>query len=211
MKVFSERLDRFGIPLFEGEEEPKKKKISFLPEHLVMVDCEFSGVLPERDDLLQIAMLKLRLVNNQYEVFDEPLEIFLHSNKKPSCEFHRKFLKDVFRKANESYLEPEDAKQLIHDWLGKLKGVVTPAGDCVPLDLAFLYAKGCIDRGDIVDDKPVPGTFHYEVFDANSIKAIARQKMGKKEEIKMEPGEHNAVVDCVNQTKELNYFLEVLL
>lgn len=207
--IFSESVDKFGIPLTE-------EKKDFLPLHLIMLDLEMSGVIPERDDILQIAMIRLDLSKEdgvfQYKSVGEPLEIFLHSDKKPKGSFHEKYLKDIFAKANESTATPDEAKKMIEDWLGDLKGVVTPCGDAVHTDMSFLYAKGCIDRGDIVDDKQVPGTFHFEMFDLNSLKSVAREKNGSKENgLDLEDGIHNALVDCRNQTKELNWDLKVLL
>lgn len=188
----------------------------FLPKSLVMVDLEMTGVIPERDDVLQVAMLKLELQHMDprdygYLVKGEPLELFIHSDKKPSNDFHREFLVDIFDKANNSDLSAEEAKTNIHDWLGDLKGLATPCGDAVHNDLMFLYAKGLIDRGDIVNNKSVPGSFHYEVFDLNGLKCLSRQANNGREELELEDGIHNAMVDCRNQLKELNWYLKILL
>lgn len=101
---------------------------SFLPEYLVMVDCEMTGVIPERDSLLQVAMLKLKLDNNRYVVDGEPLNEFLQYGGKPSNEFHRTYLTHIFEKCNESSLSASELKQKIHEWLGNLKGKVMPVG-----------------------------------------------------------------------------------
>ena len=189
---------------------------SFLPEDLLMLDCEMTGVVPDRDQLLQIAMVKLKLQGNQYVEQGEPLVLYLKHEGHPQNDFHKQYLTHIFEKCNESDLTPEQAKEKIHDWLGDLKGKVTPAGDAVHTDINFLNHHGCINGSDIGDDGPIPGTFHYELFDANPIKAIARQKAGKKEDKKElagfdEEGIHDALVDCHNQTKELNHYLEILI
>ena len=80
----------------------------------------------------------------------------------------------------------------------------------------FLKEKGCIDESDIGDSGPIPGTFHYEYFDMNAPKALSRFKEGKKEDKKSmsgfdEENIHDALVDCRNQTLELNYVLRNLL
>ncbi len=199
--LLEEAVDEFGIP------ESGK---SFLPEKVVMLDCEMVGVVPERDDLLQIAMLKLVLKGGQYEESGEPLNLFLHSDQKPSNQFHKEHLMHVFDACNKSDITPDQAKKQIHEWLGDWKGKVQPCGDCVPTDMSFLYAKGCADRPDINDSGQVPGTFHYEFFDLNAVKAIARTKVGKKFEHDELPA-HDALNDCKNQLVELNHYLEVLL
>lgn len=188
----------------------------FLPEKLVMVDCEMDGVVSTRDNLLQVGAIKLSLnkAEKRYEQEGDAFLAYLHSDSKPTKGFHRKFLLDVFKKCNESDLKPEQFKEDFHGWLGDWKGEATPVGDCVPTDIAFLLAKGCIDPCDYDDDdKPVKGTFHYEFFDLNSVKAIARQKAGEKFKIDGEntEGIHDALVDCENQTLELNQYLKILL
>ncbi len=209
VKNLTERVDGFGMPLFEGQKLKEAEVKSFLPEKLVMIDLEMTGVVPERDDIIQIAATKLVLQELQYVEEGEPFEIFPHTNLEPSNPFHLKFLVDIFKKANESEFDIVDARNLFADWLGNWKGTI-PTGDCIQQDMMFLYANGVIDRGDIVDEKPVSGTLHYECFDINPLKCIARQKLGKKEKLDLASGIHNAMVDCRNQTIELNYYLSVL-
>lgn len=204
----------------ESSGKPMKVKAaaseSFLPPELVMVDCEMTGVKPHRDALLQIAMTKLKLQGIQYVEYDEPLVLYLHYEGAPQNEFQKEHLSEIIEMCNKSQLNADQAKVKIDAWLGELKGKVTPAGDCVPTDIRFLIEKGAIEENDIDDNGQIPGTFHYEYFDANGIKAIARTKAGKKEDKAGLPGfdqenEHDALVDCRNQTIELNYYLNILL
>jgi oligoribonuclease (3'-5' exoribonuclease) len=211
MKRLIEKVDGYGMPFMEGYKPIKEAKESFLPDRLVMVDLEMTGVVPERDEIIQIAMVKLKLEGIQYVEDGEPFEVFPHTTAQPSNGFHEKFLKEIFKKANESTTEIADCGPLIEDWLGDWKGKVMPTGDCVPQDMMFLYANGILTRGDIVDEKPVSGTFHYEFFEIEPLKATSRQKTGKKEALDLDKGIHNAMVDCRNQTKELNHYLSVLL
>ena len=189
---------------------------SFLPARLIELDCEMTGVVPTRDKLLQVAMLKLELDGHQYREVGEPLVLYLQHDGQPQNDFHRKYLSHIFEKCNQSTLQAPEAKQQIHQWLGDWKGTVTPTGDCVMTDLNFLTSAGCIDTGDIGDQGQIPGTFHFESFDANPIKALARHKAGRKEDKKElagfdEEGIHDALVDCHNQLKELNHYLGILL
>jgi oligoribonuclease (3'-5' exoribonuclease) len=189
---------------------------NFLPEYLVMVDAEMTGVVPKRDKLLQVAMVKLKLQGNQYVEYDRPLVLYFQHEGEPQNDFQNEHLSHIFERCNEATLQPGEAKEAICQWLGELKGKVTPCGDCVPTDIHFLKEKGCIDEPDIGDDGPIPGTFHYEYFDMNGIKALARHKAGKKEDVKEmagydEENVHDALVDCRNQTIEFNHHLKTLL
>lgn len=187
--------------------------MSFLPEHLIMVDCEMCGTWPKRDPLLQVAMLKLKLQNGQYLVNRDHLNAFLHFPGQPQTEFHHKYLTHVFKACNASKLTPHQLQDQIHEWLGPLKGIATPVGDCVSTDIDFLLTNSCIVRPDISKDGvPILGTFHYETFDLNPIKCIVREKLGMKvKPNKIIEGGHDALVDCYNQTLELNLFLRHLL
>lgn len=194
---------------------PRAGTESFLPDRLVMLDCEMTGLDPRKDDLIQVAALKLRLQNFQY--VPEPnvphFNLFIHTTRQPESEFARKHMTDVYRRANNSLYDYISGGRMLAQWLGSWRSKVSPAGDCVPTDVLFMWEKGMIELSRYDGDTPVPGTFHYEYFDMNPIKALARQKMGCKfdKELPKLPGEHDALVDCLNQAAELNAFIAVLL
>src|ERR1035437_9300348 len=150
---------------------------SFLPTRLIMLDCEMSGLDPKVDDLLQVAALKLELQGDRYVALDEFNE-FLRSDAQPTSDFAREHMTEVYRQANESPLSAEDLRLQFQMWLedGGWLGDVSPCGDCVPTDVLFLYEKGVISLSHFEGDTPVPGTFHFEYFDMNSIKMVARHK-----------------------------------
>jgi len=191
----------------------EKNKTSFLPDKLVMLDGEFTGVDETRYLPLQFAFCKLELQNERYVEVGEPLVLYFKHDGRPENGFQKKFLTHIFDLCNKSDLTPAQGKELLHEWLGDWKGVVQPCGDCVPTDVAFLKHHGIMDRNDIVDDEQVPGTFHYEFYDLNAPKSLARHKKGEKYTVADldEENIHDALVDCRNQTKELNSYLEVLL
>lgn len=186
---------------------------SFLPARLVMVDCEMTGLDPAVDDVIQLSCLKLELEGIQYKAVDE-FNIYIHTDKQPESDFAKKYLIDIYRKANSSTITYPDAKELLHGWLSdEWLNQASPTGDCVPTDILFLYVKGVINLGRYEGDTPVPGTFHYEYFEANPLKLLARTKAGFKfdKQLPRIPGDHDAMVDCKNQLTELNGIIEVLL
>ncbi len=185
----------------------------FLPSRLVMIDCEMTGLNYERDDVIQIAALKLVREGLEYQIADDPFNIFIHTDLEPTSDFARQYMADIYRQANESQNSYEDARALLDTWLGDWRGKVSPTGDCVPTDIAFLRWKNVIDTSYYDGDTPVDGTFFYEYWDANPIKAIARARVGRKfdKDLPKDPGDHDALVDCRNQLRELNAFLWELL
>lgn len=186
----------------------------FLPQRLVMLDCEMTGLNVPVDDVIQIAALKLELQGGQYVQTSGPeFNIFLHTDKKPESEFARKNMGLIYEEANKSTINYVEARKLLHEWLGDWCGKVSPAGDCVPTDILFLFAKGVISLSHFDGDTPVEGSFHFEYWDMNAIKAIARQKAGTKFDRMLPriPGDHDALVDCKNQLTEMNGIIAMLL
>lgn len=186
---------------------------SFLPDQLVMIDCEMTGLNVAKDDVIQIAALKLRREGNAYIAHGAPFNVFLHTDLQPTSEFARTHMAEVYRKANEATTTYPEAADALKAWLGDWWSRVTPVGDCVPTDIMFLAAKGVITTSYYEQDTPIPGTFFYEYFDMNAIKLVARSKVGFKfdKELKMLPGAHDALIDCYNQLTELNAILGTLL
>ena len=188
---------------------------TFLPDRLVMLDCEMSGLDPKVDELLQIAAIKLELRDGQYRQLPmwPEFNLYIKTDLQPQNEFHRTHLADVYRKCNASTYTLMDAKPLLEQWMAHWLGKVSPCGDCVPTDVLFMYMKGVIGLSHFDGDTPVDGTFFYEYFDANSIKAVARQKAGRKfdRDVPRIPGDHDALVDCKNQLAEMNAIIGELM
>lgn len=195
------------------QDKPVLEQSSFLPQQLVMIDCEMTGLNIPKDDIIQVAALKLQLKGNQYMIVDEPFNQFIHTDKEPESEFARTHMTEIYRKAQESKLNYQDIATLLKVWLGDWAGKVSPTGDCVSTDIMFLASKGVITTSYYDGDTPVEGTFFYEQFDLNPLKAVARTVAGSKfdKQLKRLPGDHDALIDCKNQAMELNAFLGLLL
>lgn len=184
----------------------------FLPSQLIMIDLEMTGVNPDTDDVLQIAMLQLEL-DEKHKAYKatKSLNAFLKHKGSPTRDFDKKYLSHVYKRCNKSPLTPKAFKRTMHDWLGDLKGKVTPTGDCVPCDVEFLYRSGCADRNYFDEnDNSVEGSFHYEFFEINPLKIIAREILGEKDLVEKPHQEHDALGDCRNQLLELNKCLSIL-
>lgn len=195
----------------EAAKRLKSKSIPNIPQRLVMLDCEMTGLDPKADDLIQVAALKLELVGRVYAVVDQ-FNIFVHTDKQPDSDFARTHMTEVYKQANESTEDYTTVAQKFDSWLGDWRGLVSPCGDCVPTDVLFMYTKGIVKLAGYDGDVPRLGTFHYEFFEMNSLKLVARAKMGRKfdKDLPTIPGAHDALVDCKNQLTELNAILNVL-
>jgi len=189
----------------------------FLPERLVMIDCEMTGLDPRTDDLLQVAAIKLVWdpVGQGYAPL--PLwpifNLYIRTDKEPISAFALEHMREVYEKCRASTYTLADARPLLAQWMSGWANEVSPTGDCVSTDILFLWEKGVIDLSRFEGDTSIPGTFFYEQFDINPVKALARHRVGSKfdKALPLLPGAHDALVDCENQLLELNAFIKVLI
>jgi oligoribonuclease (3'-5' exoribonuclease) len=176
-----------------------------LPERIVMIDGEFNGLLPKVDDLLQVSMMKAIFDKErfQYLVHPDVLNIFIHSDAKPTKKFHKEHLAECFEKANKSKITLEEAAAMIDKFIGEWKGKAWPCGDCVTTDLGFLFEKGLITHNYYDEnDVEVKGTFDFRILEMKPLKVLAETFGWKKPKDILR--EHDARNDNFNQMGELN-------
>ncbi len=176
-----------------------------------MIDCEMSGLRVGVDELLQVSAVILRLDGIIYTE-ERHFDTYLHTKNRPVTDFDSKYLSDIYHKCNGSPDTPASVYKAFKEFIGTDTKLV-PCGDCVITDLEFLYNYGILDRNYYEGDTSVEGTLDYEIFDLNALKCLSRTKKGFKSDksLVLDSGIHNALVDCRNQTLELNHYLEVLL
>lgn len=182
-----------------------------LPLKIAMIDGEFTGVSPKRDDLLQVAILKcdLDLKSMTYKVVGKPLNIFLKTDVKPHRPFHTEHLLPCFEKCESEGLSKEDAQKAIDTYLGRAERR-WPCGDCVTTDLLFLFEKDMLVANDYDEnDTEILGNLDYRVLEMKSLKSLAKTKGWESPPDQLR--EHDALNDCFNQLFELNDCLTFLL
>jgi len=176
-----------------------------LPERIIMLDGEFSGLNPKTDDLLQFAMLKAVFDKEsfQYLVSRNTLNVFIHSDAQPTKNFHREHLAECFKQANASQIDHVQAKKLVDEYVGDWWGTAWPCGDCVTTDLAFAFEKGLFVNNTYDDnDVEQKGTLDYRIFEMKPLKVLAQTFGWEKPKDVLR--EHDARNDCFNQMSELN-------
>jgi oligoribonuclease (3'-5' exoribonuclease) len=179
-----------------------------LPDRIIMIDGEFSGLNPKKDDLLQFAMLKAVFDKEsfQYLVSRNTLNIFIHSGAQPTKTFHREHLAECFKQANASKTDLVQAKKLVDEYVGDWWGTAWPCGDCVTTDLAFAYEKGLfVNNTYDENDVEQKGTLDYRIFEMKPLKVLAQTFGWEKPQDVLR--EHDALNDCFNQMVELNHCL----
>lgn len=182
-----------------------------IPEKIIMLDGEFDGVIPERDELLELSMIKCIFdkEEKQYKVGKKYLELYIKTDAQPTRDFHREHLKECFERCNKSETTMEDARIAIEEFIGDWYGQAWPAGDCVTTDIGFLRQnKLLVDNDYDEDDNEVKGTVDFRIMEIAPLKRIAKCLGWKKPETNL--AEHRSLNDCYNQLGELNSILKFI-
>jgi oligoribonuclease len=172
-----------------------------ISENLVWIDCEMTGLNPEVDCLVEIAVV---ITNSELEILDEGLDLVI----KPTAEGLAN-MNDFVREMHTSSglinefdhgLSVEDAEQAVLEYVKRFvpEARTAPlAGNTIGTDRMFL-------------NRYMPaldGHLHYRNIDVSSIKELSRRwyprvyfNMPKKD------GGHRALADIKESIKELQYY-----
>jgi oligoribonuclease len=172
-----------------------------ISENLVWIDCEMTGLNPEVDCLVEIAVV---ITNSELEVLDDGIDIII----KPTAEGlanMNDFVRDMHTTSGlinefENGLSLEEAEQIVLDYVKRFvpEARTAPlAGNTIGTDRMFL-------------NRYMPNLdnhLHYRNIDVSSIKELSRRwyprvyfNMPKKD------GGHRALADIKESIKELQYY-----
>jgi oligoribonuclease len=172
-----------------------------ISENLVWIDCEMTGLNPEVDCLVEIAVV---ITNSELEILDEGLDLVI----KPTAEGLAN-MNDFVREMHTSSglinefdhgLSVEDAEQAVLEYVKRFvpEARTAPlAGNTIGTDRMFL-------------NRYMPeldSHLHYRNIDVSSVKELSRRwyprvyfNMPKKD------GGHRALADIKESIKELQYY-----
>jgi oligoribonuclease len=172
-----------------------------ISENLVWIDCEMTGLNPEVDCLVEIAVV---ITNSELEVLDDGIDIII----KPTAEGlanMNDFVREMHTTSGlidefENGLSLEEAEQIVLDYVKRFvpEARTAPlAGNTIGTDRMFL-------------NRYMPNLdnhLHYRNIDVSSIKELSRRwyprvyfNMPKKD------GGHRALADIKESIKELQYY-----
>jgi oligoribonuclease len=172
-----------------------------ISENLVWIDCEMTGLNPEVDCLVEIAVV---ITNSELEILDEGLDLVI----KPTAEGLAN-MNDFVREMHTSSglinefdhgLSLEDAEQAVLEYVKRFvpEARTAPlAGNTIGTDRMFLN----------LYMPALDSHLHYRNIDVSSIKELSRRwyprvyfNMPKKD------GGHRALADIKESIKELQYY-----
>jgi oligoribonuclease len=172
-----------------------------ISENLVWIDCEMTGLNPEVDCLVEIAVV---ITNSELEILDDGLDIVI----KPSAEGlanMNDFVREMHTSSGlihefDSGVALEDAQQIVLEYIKRFvpEARTAPlAGNTIGTDRMFL-------------NRYMPeldSHLHYRNIDVSSVKELSRRwyprvyfNMPKKD------GGHRALADIKESIKELQYY-----
>jgi oligoribonuclease len=177
-----------------------------ISENLVWIDCEMTGLNPESDCLVEVAVV---ITNSELEILDEGFDVVIKP-REDSWANMNDFVRNMHTESGlihevENGLELADAEHLILEYIKRFvpNAKEAPlAGNTIGTDRMFL-------------NRYMPELdqhLHYRNIDVSSIKELARRwyprvyfQMPKK------GGDHRALADILESIQELRYYRETVM
>jgi len=170
-------------------------------DKLVWVDCEMTGLDPQSDELVEVAVV---ITDYSLSVLDPGLQIVI----KPSAgalERMGDFVREMHTSSGlldelDSGVSLPEAEKTILDYISRFvpeAGVAPLAGNTIGTDRVFLHK----------DLPAVHAHLHYRNIDVSTIKELARRWFPKSYFQSPEKnGGHRALADIMESIRELQYY-----
>ena len=187
-----------GGPLYFGN-------VIDISEHLVWIDCEMTGLNPEADCLVEIAVV---ITNSDLELVDEGIDIVIKPRPESLANMND-FVREMHTTSGlieefETGLSLEDAEAQVLEYIKQYipEARQAPlAGNSIGTDRMFL-------------NRYMPSLdqhLHYRNIDVSSIKELARRWYPRVYfNIPKKDGGHRALADIKESIQELRYYRETV-
>ena len=177
-----------------------------ISENLVWIDCEMTGLNPEADCLVEVAVV---ITNSELEILDAGLDVVIKP-RADSWANMNDFVRNMHTESGlinevETGLDLAEAEQVILDYIKRFvpNAKEAPlAGNTIGTDRMFI-------------NKYMPNLdqhLHYRNIDVSSIKELTRRwyprvyfQMPKKD------GGHRALADILESIQELQYYRQTVM
>ena len=177
-----------------------------ISENLVWIDCEMTGLNPESDCLVEVAVV---ITNSELEILDAGLDVVIKPRPDSWAKMND-FVRNMHTESGlinevENGLELADAEQIILEYIKRFvpNAKEAPlAGNTIGTDRMFI-------------NKYMPTLdqhLHYRNIDVSSIKELTRRwyprvyfQMPKKD------GGHRALADILESIQELRYYRQTVM
>lgn len=200
------------------------------PDRRFMVDIETTGVDPETDVVLEIAIVEMTRMPGRLWTSGRVFRTLVHSDRTPGNNFARRFMREVYAAANAT--PPRDVAEIRAEIVAFFSSCGADGRDVrlcglnlMSLDVPFLVRHGFLVAPGIVeqDGREVSvGDFHYRVYEISGAINVAADVLDKSEGDVRKLAEaeasaampnrkkHTATDDCLSQIHMLNAVIRLL-
>lgn len=177
-----------------------------ISENLVWIDCEMTGLNPEIDCLVEVAVV---ITNSELEILDAGLDLVIKPRAESWSQMND-FVRQMHTQSGlvddiENGIELEEAEQLILDYIKKFvpnEKEAPLAGNSIGTDRMFL-------------NRYMPSLdkyLHYRNIDVSSIKELTRRWYPRVYfQLPKKDGGHRALADILESIQELRYYRETVM
>lgn len=175
-------------------------------QHLVWVDCEMTGLNPESDSLVEIAVV---ITDGELNLLDEGIDIVIRPRPE-SLENMSDFVREMHTKSGliEEFadgLQLADAEEIVLEYVKRFIPEVRSAplaGNTIGTDRMFLMRY--MPR--------VDQHLHYRNIDVSTLKELARRWYPRVYfQMPTKDGGHRALADILESIDELRYYRKTLM
>ncbi len=177
-----------------------------ISENLVWIDCEMTGLNPEIDCLVEVAVV---ITNSELEILDAGLNVVIKPRAESWSQMND-FVRQMHTQSGlvedvENGIELAEAEKLILDYIKKFvpnEKEAPLAGNSIGTDRMFL-------------NRYMPNLdkyLHYRNIDVSSIKELTRRWFPRVYfQLPKKDGGHRALADILESIQELRYYRETVM
>ena len=177
-----------------------------ISENLVWIDCEMTGLNPETDCLVEVAVV---ITNSELEILDEGLDVVIKPRPESWANMSD-FVRNMHTESGlvdevDRGLSLEDAERTILEYIKKFvpnEKEAPLAGNTIGTDRMFL-------------NKYMPQLdqhLHYRNIDVSSIKELTRRWYPRVYfQLPKKDGGHRALADILESIQELRYYRQTVM
>ena len=177
-----------------------------ISENLVWIDCEMTGLNPENDCLVEIAVV---ITNSELEVLDPGLEIVIKP-RPDSWDSMSEFVRNMHTESGllqdiENGIDLPEAEQIVLNYIKQFVPTAKEAplaGNSIGTDRMFL-------------NRYMPELdqhLHYRNIDVSSIKELTRRWYPRVYfQLPKKDGGHRALADILESIQELRYYRNTVM
>jgi len=177
-----------------------------ISENLVWIDCEMTGLNPEIDCLVEVAVV---ITNSELEILDAGLDIVIKPRAESWSQMND-FVREMHTQSGlvddvENGVELAEAEKLILDYIKKF----------VPNEKEAPLAGNSIGTDRMFINRYMPSLdkyLHYRNIDVSSIKELTRRWYPRVYfQLPKKDGGHRALADILESIQELRYYRETVM